>query len=199
MAVYRSMLRRSCPHNGSTGRYRFCCCLAWGRKQSKEPARDTDKGSCHQTMRAFCVSWPNSNGECGSGLYWSGRTAWFQNTSHVFEEIGANMGSKLSLRLGRESVPKTDADKKKKLMSALKAAFTLPNVSKMNTWNFATISACHQTERLGKAAVSSTSISPCLRCPKSEMLRGVSKVKNLEENGHAVRNAPELNGLQLLA
>ena len=38
----------------------FCCCLVWERKYNKVLASDTDKGSCHQTMDADRMSWPNN-------------------------------------------------------------------------------------------------------------------------------------------
>ena len=59
VAVYRSCFAEQTPHDGSSGWYRFCCCLIWGRKQNKVLASDTDKGPRHQTTSACRISWPN--------------------------------------------------------------------------------------------------------------------------------------------
>ena len=105
MAVYGSMLLRARPHNGSTSRYRFCCCLVWERKQNKVLASDSDKSSCHQTLGACSILWPNNRRgrECGSDDFWRLMVSKTPSQQGTCETIDAKMGSKLSLQLGERT------------------------------------------------------------------------------------------------
>ena len=60
VAVYKSCFAEQTHTMGSTGWYRFCCCLVWERKHNKVLASDTDKGPSRQTTSACCISWPNN-------------------------------------------------------------------------------------------------------------------------------------------
>ena len=86
----RVMLRRTNPQNGSTGWYRFCCCLVWERKQNKVLASDTDKGPRHQTTGACCISWPNN--VWGSVADWSGTPCDSRNPQIKMAKDGGSNG-----------------------------------------------------------------------------------------------------------
>ena len=103
VAFYRSCFAEQ-THNGSTGWYRFCCCLIRERKQNKVVASDTDKGPRHQTTSACCISWPNNRwGSVAQAIFGLARCVIQKNLKikkKYLENFEAKMGSKLSLKFG---------------------------------------------------------------------------------------------------